>query len=359
MLSLDVVAKEGDEGGLLGLAVSPDYARPQGDLRPLHIPGRPGGPRTGCPGSSRGRTTGSARRGSIIDGLPGGRVHNGGRIKFGPDGRLYVTAGETWHKELAQRLDSLGGKILRLNPDGSIPPDNPFEGSPIWSYGNRNPQGLAWHPETRRLFSSEHGPSGENMWFAHDEINLIERGQNYGWPEVIGYTNDPRYVSPVYQTGDVTWAPSGCAFVTSPRYPQAQGAPARRQPTGREPRRHHPQAPRPTGRSSPSRRLFDGRTREAEGRHAGPRRLHLHLHEQQGRQGEPSPRGRPDSAAQERVAYFRLPSILKSSFTVLRTTWVFVLSMSGMLSSALGNSLRSCLFLNFATAMLSISPVMS
>ena len=219
MLRLDVVAKEGDEGGLLGLAVSPDYRTSRAIYVHYTYHGARG-PQNRVSRFIEGEDHRLGSERAIIEGLPGGRVHNGGRVKFGPDGKLYVTAGETWHKELAQRLDSLGGKILRLNPDGSIPRDNPFEGSPIWSYGNRNPQGLAWHPETGALFSSEHGPSGENGWFAHDEVNLIERGQNYGWPEVIGYTSDPRYVSPVYQTGDVTWAPSGCAFVTSHRYPR-------------------------------------------------------------------------------------------------------------------------------------------
>ncbi len=223
VLRLDVVSKEGDEGGLLGLAVPPDHGSSGAVYVHYTYRDAEGAVLNRVSRFTEGEdhVLGSER--VIIDRMPGGRVHDGGRIKFGPDGRLYATAGETWKKELAQRLDSLGGKILRLNPDGSVPGDNPFPGSPIYSYGNRNPQGLAWHPETGALFSCEHGPSGENGWYAHDEVNLIEPGRNYGWPEVIGYTNDPRYVSPVYQTGDETWAPSGCAFVTSPRYPRLRG----------------------------------------------------------------------------------------------------------------------------------------
>jgi glucose/arabinose dehydrogenase len=159
----------------------------------------------------------------ILDGIPGSRVHNGGRIKFGPDRKLYVTTGEIWLKELAQNLGSLGGKILRMNLDGSVPEDNPFPSSVIYSYGNRNSQGLDWHPETGVLYASEHGPSGENGWYAHDEINIIEPGGNYGWPFVIGYSKKPDFIDPLYHTGDVTWAPSGIAFCTSELYPDWNG----------------------------------------------------------------------------------------------------------------------------------------
>jgi len=133
----------------------------------------------------------------IIDRIPGGRVHNGGRIAFGPDGMLYITAGETFKSDLAQDLNSLGGKILRVTPEGDIPNDNPFKNSPIYSYGHRNPQGLAWDPDTGELFESEHGPSGEYLLRANDEINIIQKGGNYGWPEAVGAPGKKPYIDPL------------------------------------------------------------------------------------------------------------------------------------------------------------------
>lgn len=114
----------------------------------------------------------------VVDNIPAATVHNGGRIRFGPDDMLYVTTGDAADPSLSQDMDSLAGKILRMADDGSIPEDNPF-GSLIFSYGHRNPQGLAWDSEGR-LWSSEHGAR------ANDEINLIEPGKNYGWPSYLG-----------------------------------------------------------------------------------------------------------------------------------------------------------------------------
>jgi glucose/arabinose dehydrogenase len=147
----------------------------------------------------------------IIDDIPGGRAHDGGRIAFGPDGMLYISTGETFDSELAQDLRSLGGKILRVTPDGGIPGDNPFRNSPIYSYGHRNPQGLAWQPGTGALFESEHGPSGEFGRFGHDEINIIVGGGNYGWPKVIGAPGMKPYIDPVIVWKKTT-PPSGMAF---------------------------------------------------------------------------------------------------------------------------------------------------
>jgi len=149
----------------------------------------------------------------LLDKIPGGAIHDGGRLKFGPDGKLYITTGEAGNPGLAQDLNSLGGKILRINSDGSIPDDNPFQ-TPVYSYGHRNPQGLDWDPVTGKLVISEHGPSGERG-FAHDEVNVIEPGANYGWPKVIGDETKPELVSPLLHTGDDTWAPSGATFYNS------------------------------------------------------------------------------------------------------------------------------------------------
>lgn len=120
---------------------------------------------------------------TILDRIPASDLNNGGRLKFGPDGALYVSTGDSEIPKLAQDAKSLAGKILRVNHDGTIPYDNPFPDSPVYSYGHRNIQGLAWHPLTEELFATEHGPSG------NDEINIIEPGSNYGWPlEVCNYS---------------------------------------------------------------------------------------------------------------------------------------------------------------------------
>lgn len=147
----------------------------------------------------------------IIDNIPGGTSHNGGRIAFGPDGMLYITTGDTFDAELAQTLTSLGGKILRITPDGEIPADNPFKGSPIYSYGHRNPQGIAWQPGSETFFESEHGPSGEFAHFANDEINIIVKGGNYGWPKVIGAPGIKPYRDPCIVWKKAT-PPSGMCF---------------------------------------------------------------------------------------------------------------------------------------------------
>lgn len=120
----------------------------------------------------------------IIDNIPAAKFHAGCRLGFDPDSKLYVTTGDATDKELAQDLNSLAGKILRLNPDGTTPSDNPFNGSLIYSYGHRNPQGIDWHPETGQLYSSEHGPSVFDGPAGGDEVNLIKAGANYGWPTV-------------------------------------------------------------------------------------------------------------------------------------------------------------------------------
>jgi glucose/arabinose dehydrogenase len=188
----------GGEGGLLGLAVAPDspetvyaYFTAAEDNRVVRMP-------------YRGGALGAAE--VVVDGIPKAGNHNGGRLAFGPDGKLYVSTGDASRPERAQDLDSLGGKILRLNPDGSIPADNPFDGSPVFSYGHRNVQGLAFDDDGN-LWASEFG---QNTW---DELNLIQAGQNYGWPVVEGVGGDDRFVDPVAQWSTDEASPSGIAFV--------------------------------------------------------------------------------------------------------------------------------------------------
>lgn len=149
----------------------------------------------------------------IVDAIAGARNHNGGRIAFGPDGMLYVATGEIFQGKLAQDLDSPNGKILRVTPEGTIPGDNPFKDSPVWSYGHRNPQGLAWHPATKDLFISEHGPSGESLVFGNDEINIVRKGGNYGWPAVAGAPSVSRYIDPLVVWRKAT-PPAGISFYT-------------------------------------------------------------------------------------------------------------------------------------------------
>jgi glucose/arabinose dehydrogenase len=219
LLTLDVAARPGHEGGLLGIELDPQF--PENRRVYIYYTYRDQEGQRWNRLSRYTETGGTLSSETILlDQIPAGDFHNGGRIKFGPDGKLYATTGETFSGSLAQDLDNLGGKILRMNPDGTVPEDNPFPGSLIYSYGNRNPQGLAWHPETGALYSTEHGPSGENLRFAHDEINLIEPGYNYGWPHVVGDGDDSRYVNPLYHTGTTTWAPSGATFHDGSRHPQ-------------------------------------------------------------------------------------------------------------------------------------------
>ncbi|MFD7613830.1 PQQ-dependent sugar dehydrogenase [Streptomyces sp. NPDC059828] len=192
------------EGGLMGLAVSPAFASDhlvyayfttESDnriARMLYDEKKPAGQQLGAPDT-------------ILRGIPKGTVHNGGRIAFGPDRMLYAGTGETGDTGLAQDKQSLGGKILRMTPDGQPVHGNPWPDSLVYSYGHRNVQGLAWDSE-RRLWASEFG---QNTW---DELNLIEPGRNYGWPEVEGRGRRSGFVDPVAQwrTGDAS--PSGIAY---------------------------------------------------------------------------------------------------------------------------------------------------
>src|SRR5215203_1932048 len=195
------------EGGLLGVAVSPDY-REDGYIYAYYtteIDNRVVRFRMGEPPEP------------ILRGIPVNTFHDGGRIKFGPDGMLYVTTGDAGRSENSQDKSSLGGKILRIEPDGSIPPDNPFPGNPLYSYGHRNVEGLAWDEEGR-LYASEFG---EDTW---DEVNRIEAGKNYGWPEVEGRGGeDQGYVDPITVWPTSEASPSGAEIMVEGSIPQWEG----------------------------------------------------------------------------------------------------------------------------------------
>jgi len=163
----------------------------------------------------------------IIDNIPAAQFHAGCRLRFGPDGKLYITTGDATERELAQRLDSIAGKILRLNDDGTVPPDNPFVGQSnarpeIWAYGSRNAQGIDFQPGTGLLFETEHGPSGFDGPGGGDEFNLIERGKNYGWPTIDHRATKPGMESPLLEYTPAC-APASGMFYRASQFPQFRG----------------------------------------------------------------------------------------------------------------------------------------
>ncbi|HYF13374.1 MAG TPA: PQQ-dependent sugar dehydrogenase [Candidatus Paceibacterota bacterium] len=201
--------KRTGEGGLLGIVLHPDFETNR--LLYLYM-------------TAPGRTNETENRvvrfkyengtltddGVIINNIPGAIYHDGGRMEFGPDGMLYVTTGDATRDVIAQNKNSLGGKILRLEDDGKIPADNPF-GTAVWSYGHRNPQGLAWDSQGQ-LWETEHGRSGVRSGM--DEINLIEKGANYGWPDIEGDETKAGMETPALHSGpDDTWAPASAAII--------------------------------------------------------------------------------------------------------------------------------------------------
>ncbi|MEP7220156.1 MAG: PQQ-dependent sugar dehydrogenase [Bacteroidota bacterium] len=160
---------------------------------------------------------------TLIEGIPAAKNHAGCRLGFGPDGKLYITTGDATKKEQAQDLSTLGGKTLRINDDGTVPPDNPFVGqagarTEIWSYGHRNSQGICWQPGTGLMFQSEHGPSGNDAPGGGDEVNIVERGKNYGWPIVHHRDARPDMVSPLLEYTPAI-APGGAMFYTGNLFP--------------------------------------------------------------------------------------------------------------------------------------------
>ncbi|MDZ5783391.1 PQQ-dependent sugar dehydrogenase [Marinococcus luteus] len=199
----DEVANEG-EGGLLGFVLAEDFTDSQEGYAYYTYRQDDGALANRVVAVER-ETSQWNETEVLLDHIPGNRIHNGGRLELGPDGYLYATAGDSDEPSLAQDKDSLAGSILRMTVEGEVPEDNPFENSYVYSYGHRNPQGLAWNSDGH-LYSSEHGPN------AQDEINVIEPGNNYGWPEITGSESAEGLKTPTIQSGSTTWAPSGTAF---------------------------------------------------------------------------------------------------------------------------------------------------
>jgi glucose/arabinose dehydrogenase len=205
------------EGGMLGVAVHPAY--PDAPFVYAYYTTQP----EGEPKTNRvvrfdvSADDPAATEDVLLDGIPGDAIHNGGRIAFGPANYLWVTVGDSGEADLAQDPDALPGSVLRLTPEGDPAPGNPGVGDPrVYTYGHRNPQGLAWLPDARPLIT-EHGPDG------YDEVNRLRAGENYGWPDVRyhdEYAADSDHAHPLVNTGDESWGICGCTFYTGEEFPK-------------------------------------------------------------------------------------------------------------------------------------------
>ncbi|MBW3625737.1 MAG: PQQ-dependent sugar dehydrogenase [Armatimonadetes bacterium] len=214
-------ARATSESGLMGMTLHPNYKTNRW-VYLAYTHGRRG---NSVVRVERYRDTGDAlvEPKTIIDRIPAAPNHAGTRLKFGPDGKLYVTTGDASDREIAQQLDSLGGKTLRLNDDGTAPRDNPFTNRPgarpeIWSYGHRNAQGLDWQPGTNLMFQTEHGPSGFDGPGGGDEVNIVEKGKNYGWPVIHHEQTRPGMVAPLLEYTPAV-APASGMFYRGSRLP--------------------------------------------------------------------------------------------------------------------------------------------
>jgi glucose/arabinose dehydrogenase len=200
-------SKEIGEGGLMGLALDPDFTSNHFIYVQYTYSGN-GNDTLNRVVRYKFENNNLSDEKIIADAIPGAANHNGGRIKFGPDGFLYVTTGDAQEPSRSQDRNSLAGKILRITRDGDAASGNPF-GTRVYSYGHRNPQGLAWD-SSGKLYSTEHGRSGIQSGL--DELNLIESGKNYGWPEIQGDETRSGMTTPLVHSGADTWAPGGAAF---------------------------------------------------------------------------------------------------------------------------------------------------
>jgi aldose sugar dehydrogenase len=198
-----------DESGILGLALHPSFAA----NRLVYLVYTASGAAGPIARLVRYREVGSVlgEPAVLLDDVRAANIHNGSRLRFGPDGLLYVTFGDVAAPSVAQDLSSLNGKILRLAVDGTTPAGNPYA-SPVWSWGHRNPQGIDWHPGSGDLFETEHGATG------NDEINVIDRGRNYGWPTIQGDQSRPDMEAPIAFFAPAV-APSGASFYRGNAFP--------------------------------------------------------------------------------------------------------------------------------------------
>jgi glucose/arabinose dehydrogenase len=212
------------ESGLMSVALHPDFAT--NHFIYLSYAYRGDGVRVRVV-RYRESSAGLTDRKVIIENIPAAQFHAGCRIRFGPDGKLYITTGDATKRELAQKLDSLAGKTLRLNDDGSVPSDNPFVGQAnsrpeIWSYGHRNSQGMDWQPGSGLMFQTEHGPSGFDGPQGGDEFNLVERAMNYGWPLIHHKETRAGLEAPLLEYTP-SCAPASGMFYRGSAFPEFKG----------------------------------------------------------------------------------------------------------------------------------------
>ncbi len=205
--------KHTGEGGLLGIALHPDFNN--NSFIYLYLTSAQDNKTVNRVERYKYTNHSLSDRKVIVQGIEGSRNHDGGALRFGQDKLLYITTGDAEKPNLAQDKKSLNGKVLRVTDEGAIPSDNPF-GNQVYSYGHRNPQGIAWD-DKGNLWESEHGRSGIESGF--DELNLIEKGANYGWPTIQGSQEKEGMKTPIIHSGEVnTWAPAGLEFVNGYLY---------------------------------------------------------------------------------------------------------------------------------------------
>lgn len=210
------------EGGLLGIATHPDFSNNQ-FFYVYFTTNASGSPVNRVERWQLSQDGLSATRDrTIVDNIPVAQFHNGGRIRFGPDGMLYIGTGDARDPNLSQDVNSLAGKILRVTPEGEVPADNPFPGNPVYILGIRNTQGFDWVNEST-LWVSDHGPSGELGRSGHDKVSVAQAGDNLGWPTIYRCESQQGLVTPA-----IVWQqalpPGGAAIYTGNTIPEWQGS---------------------------------------------------------------------------------------------------------------------------------------